>query len=338
MRRIALANNEAISRSLTVRMPGYDMPPPGEWTMELRRRAIATGAPDFVFSSAIGNLRIVAYDAPNKKVVLALLAPAQAVADLHDSYKADLVYVEGGLLPKTLGTFLFIFSRGVTHLDLTEPPPAYDDLASWAPIVDISGANAATVLSMVERGLPGPPGGVTDHGGLTGLNDDDHPNYLNNSRGDARYAPVAHQHAIADVAGLTEALTGATHHGPLAARDAFDNAGNGFLFFQTDDPEQRLIAYIKLSNTLADWSGPFIGSPPLGSVTVRQLRRALKAAGKFFEVDLAIPVTPGDDPYEAWIAGGERTRVGDTLYHAIGLIIGAPATAAAYAAALSITL
>lgn len=30
-------------------------------------------------------------------------------------------------------------------------------------------------------------GGVTDHGGLTGLADDDHPQYLNVARGDARY-------------------------------------------------------------------------------------------------------------------------------------------------------
>jgi hypothetical protein len=33
-------------------------------------------------------------------------------------------------------------------------------------------------------------GGVTDHGELTGLEDDDHPQYLNEDRGDARYAPV----------------------------------------------------------------------------------------------------------------------------------------------------
>jgi len=33
---------------------------------------------------------------------------------------------------------------------------------------------------------------ITDHGGLTGLADDDHPQYLNNARGDVRYAPVAH--------------------------------------------------------------------------------------------------------------------------------------------------
>ena len=33
--------------------------------------------------------------------------------------------------------------------------------------------------------------GVTDHGALTGLGDDDHPQYLNAARADARYVPVA---------------------------------------------------------------------------------------------------------------------------------------------------
>lgn len=34
---------------------------------------------------------------------------------------------------------------------------------------------------------PSGGGGVTDHGALTGLTDDDHPQYLNNARGDDRY-------------------------------------------------------------------------------------------------------------------------------------------------------
>ncbi|AZG78167.1 hypothetical protein [Methylocystis rosea] len=93
MRRIYLSNNEAISRSIVVRMPGYAMPPAGEWKMELRRRTIATGAPAFAFSSETGNLRVIAFDAPARKAVLALLAPQQLIADLTDSYFADLVYV-----------------------------------------------------------------------------------------------------------------------------------------------------------------------------------------------------------------------------------------------------
>src|SRR5690606_696123 len=37
----------------------------------------------------------------------------------------------------------------------------------------------------------GGAGGVTDHGMLAGLGDDDHPQYLTNGRGDARYLPLA---------------------------------------------------------------------------------------------------------------------------------------------------
>lgn len=44
-------------------------------------------------------------------------------------------------------------------------------------------------------------GGSSDHGALTGLADDDHPQYLNNSRGDARYSLLAHTHT-----GLINAL------------------------------------------------------------------------------------------------------------------------------------
>jgi hypothetical protein len=61
--------------------------------------------------------------------------------------------------------------------------------------------------------------GVTDHGNLTGLSDDDHPQYLNITRGDARYytqaqittslsgkANTTHTHTISDTTGLQTAL------------------------------------------------------------------------------------------------------------------------------------
>lgn len=43
----------------------------------------------------------------------------------------------------------------------------------------------------------GTPGTWTriDHGGFGGLDDDDHPQYLNNTRGDARYSLLAHDHS-----------------------------------------------------------------------------------------------------------------------------------------------
>ena len=75
------------------------------------------------------------------------------------------------------------------------------------------------------RGLQGPPGeaasGAIDHGNLLGLADDDHPQYLNVARGDARYftesevtaalagkADTSHTHSIANVTGLQSALDG----------------------------------------------------------------------------------------------------------------------------------
>ena len=43
-------------------------------------------------------------------------------------------------------------------------------------------------------------GGVTDHGLLTGLSDDDHPQYHNNTRGDARYESIGTSTAAANTA------------------------------------------------------------------------------------------------------------------------------------------
>lgn len=38
--------------------------------------------------------------------------------------------------------------------------------------------------------------GATDHGELTGLEDDDHPQYLTESRGNALYPPISHTHRV----------------------------------------------------------------------------------------------------------------------------------------------
>lgn len=47
------------------------------------------------------------------------------------------------------------------------------------------------------RGFKGASTGnvsISDHGGLSGLNDDDHPQYYNQPRGDARYSQLNHEH------------------------------------------------------------------------------------------------------------------------------------------------
>jgi hypothetical protein len=66
---------------------------------------------------------------------------------------------------------------------------------------------ASTVI--IRRGASGTGGGTGDHGALTGLGDDDHTQYLNNTRGDARYAK----------------LTGATFTGPITAQSITGDGG-----------------------------------------------------------------------------------------------------------------
>ena len=74
-------------------------------------------------------------------------------------------------------------------------------------------------IEVVTVGTQGPPGtggsGSSDHSALTGLENDDHPHYHTDARGDARYytksqvdgalagkANSSHGHAVADIAGL----------------------------------------------------------------------------------------------------------------------------------------
>lgn len=53
------------------------------------------------------------------------------------------------------------------------------------------------VLTISAAGGGG--GGVTDHGMLSGLADDDHTQYYNQARGDARYSQLGHTHALSTI-------------------------------------------------------------------------------------------------------------------------------------------
>jgi hypothetical protein len=55
---------------------------------------------------------------------------------------------------------------------------------------------AGTNISIVDNTISASStGGATDHGELTGLADDDHTQYYNQTRGDARYALTGHDHS-----------------------------------------------------------------------------------------------------------------------------------------------
>lgn len=58
-----------------------------------------------------------------------------------------------------------------------------------------------TALNRIATHVHSGGGGVTDHGALTGLGDDDHTQYHNDARGDARYQPLDAD--LTTIAGLT---------------------------------------------------------------------------------------------------------------------------------------
>ena len=57
---------------------------------------------------------------------------------------------------------------------------------------------------LASLGGEGGGGGVTDHGALTGLADDDHAQYHTDARGDARYSQLGHEHTVSEITDFPE--------------------------------------------------------------------------------------------------------------------------------------
>lgn len=130
-------------------------------------------------------------------------------------------------------------------LDAKQPSGSYASASHTHSVGDISASGTASSTTFLRGdgtwATPAGEGGTTDHGSLTGLGDDDHPQYLTNARGDARYytqgqvdaalsgkvgtsdprlsdarTPTSHVHPISDVTDLSGILgsksnTGHTH-------------------------------------------------------------------------------------------------------------------------------
>lgn len=109
---------------------------------------------------------------------------------------------------------------GVVSLGTLEPAEGLP--SQWVTVSDMQvdlaaqGAAVRAAASAAERAAAaaeaaaaasgGGGGGVSDHGALTGLDDDDHPQYLTQARGDARYSAPGHTHPATAVTDLTEAV------------------------------------------------------------------------------------------------------------------------------------
>lgn len=102
---------------------------------------------------------------------------------VYPPFRAD---VQTGFLD--FGTGIRLPVKSVEYMDAGPQAAAAQRAAE-----DAAASAAASAQSAAQNGgsTPGTGGGVSDHGQLSGLGDDDHTQYLTAARGDARYDTAA---------------------------------------------------------------------------------------------------------------------------------------------------
>ena len=202
--------------------------------------------------------------------------PASIATDAQGRWSVELVHAEG--------VQYLITCDGVTRLldlgavDTSGDDPLYPEGAQveWAalpsdfvtpppPLVALDALVGEAVADYLTAHPPtGGGGGVTDHGALTGLDQDDHPQYLTAARGDARYvlpgslAPVATAGDYASLTGTVPtsalpplAINTVTVVATQAAMLAL-TAERGDMAIRTDTGRTYVLASDSPA-TLADW-------------------------------------------------------------------------------------
>ncbi len=147
-------------------------------------------------------------DTPNLNLPYLLAAQAQKHVTHNDAIRALDCIVQLSVLDRNLATPPASPANGARYLVAASPTGAWAGQAAkiaafqdaawmfYAPKEGWLTWVADENILLVYDGAAwiassGGGGGVTDHGALTGLADDDHPHYHNNARGDARYTPIA---------------------------------------------------------------------------------------------------------------------------------------------------
>ena len=108
--------------------------------------------------------------------------------------------------PGTSGEYIralrdFASTGEITAYNVNSPTGSFWDNMPVASVlnfgaVKVDGTTITITNGVISSTATGGGGeGVTDHGALTGLSDDDHGQYYNQTRGDARYALTGHNHS-----------------------------------------------------------------------------------------------------------------------------------------------
>jgi len=100
------------------------------------------------------------------------------------------------------------------------------DVTIVSTTADVTVLSVNREVTFVQVGVQG-PAGPSAHGELSGLDDDDHPQYHNNARGDARYAPLAHAYDTDNPHEVTSAQVGADASGTAASAVSAHAGGTG---------------------------------------------------------------------------------------------------------------
>lgn len=135
-----------------------------------------------------------------------------------------------------------------------------------APMKVIVDDNGVTVVSVGTQGPAGGGEGTSDHGALSGLADDDHTQYLNNTRGDARYytktlSDAAYQ-PKADVLTNTTASFTTAQETKLAgiASGATANSSDATLLNRANHTGAQAISTVTGLQTALDAKVPYTGA------------------------------------------------------------------------------
>jgi hypothetical protein len=167
----------------------------------------------------------VTFETPPTNGVVVTLRRSLAIertTDFHQSgaFRAKVINDELDHLTAALQQVANDVSRAVrlrsTAADASLELPSKDDRANKVLGFDASG----DVIAISDGGGAG--GGVTNHGQLTGLSDDDHGQYHNNARGDARY----YTQAQVDTALGDKSDTTHNHDSAYAAISHVDDTNN----------------------------------------------------------------------------------------------------------------
>ena len=139
----------------------------------------------------VGDDKVLVYKSASDKLEYEDKTLGVAV-DSIEGATGDIVFTEGPGIASIAqtGPSEVTIEAEVTQADLD----VVDAKTGTVGTKEVDEANIATDKILVYKASSGkleyqskPDPGVTDHGGLTGPGDDDHPQYHNNARGDARY-------------------------------------------------------------------------------------------------------------------------------------------------------